>query len=187
MRLVIDDKIPYIRGLAEQLGETVYRPGAEISADDVSSADALIIRTRTHCDEKLLQGSRVRFIATATIGFDHLDTRYLQQAGISWANCPGCNARSVAQYVESTLLALFQEGRLPDPHSLCVGIVGVGHVGSAVARVLHELGCRLLLCDPPRAEREGAAAFADPDPRGRRHYLPHAAYHHRSPRHLSPD
>lgn len=148
MRLVIDDKIPYIRGLAEQLGETVYRPGAEISADDVSSADALIIRTRTHCDEKLLQGSRVRFIATATIGFDHLDTRYLQQAGISWANCPGCNARSVAQYVESTLLALFQEGRLPDPRSLCVGIVGVGHVGSAVARVLHELGCRLLLCDP---------------------------------------
>lgn len=161
MRLVIDDKIPYIRGLAEQLGETVYRPGTEISPADVRDADALIIRTRTHCNEALLSGSRVRFIATATIGFDHLDTRYLQQAGISWANCPGCNARSVAQYIESALLALHEEGRLPDPRTLCVGIVGVGHVGSAVAEVLRELGCRLLLCDPPRAEREGADGFAD--------------------------
>ena len=161
MHLVVDDRIPYIRGQAERLGTVSYRPGAQISAADVSAADALIIRTRTHCDEKLLQGSRVRFIATATIGFDHLDTRYLQQAGISWANCPGCNARSVAQYVESTLLALFQEGRLPDPLSLSLGIVGEGHEGSAVERVMHELGCRLLLCDPPRAEREGAAAFAD--------------------------
>lgn len=161
MRLVIDDKIPYIRGLAEQLGETVYRPGAEISPADVRDADALIIRTRTHCNEALLSGSRVRFIATATIGFDHLDTHYLQQAGISWANCPGCNARSVAQYIESALLALHEEGRLPDPSTLCVGIVGVGHVGSAVAEVLRALGCRLLLCDPPRAEREGADGFAD--------------------------
>lgn len=113
MRLVIDDKIPYIRGLAEQLGETVYRPGAEISADDVSSADALIIRTRTHCDEKLLQGSRVRFIATATIGFDHLDTRYLQQAGISWANCRAATPAAWHNTLKAPSWPFFRKGACP--------------------------------------------------------------------------
>lgn len=161
MHLVVDDRIPYIRGQAERLGTVSYRPGAQISAADVSAADALIIRTRTRCNAALLQGSHVRFIATATIGFDHLDTAYLAEAGIAWANCPGCNATSVAQYVESALLAMHQEGLLPALHQLCVGIIGVGHVGGAVARTLRSWGCRLLLNDPPRAEREGAAAFAD--------------------------
>lgn len=160
MHLVVDDRIPYIRGQAERLGTVSYRPGAQISAADVSAADALIIRTRTRCNAALLQGSHVRFIATATIGFDHLDTAYLAEAGIAWANCPGCNATSVAQYVESTLLALHQEGLLPALHQLCVGIIGVGHVGGAVARTLRSWGCRLLLNDPPRAEREGQQGFS---------------------------
>ena len=160
MHLVVDDRIPYIRGQAERLGTVSYRPGAQISAADVSAADALIIRTRTRCNAALLQGSHVRFIATATIGFDHLDTAYLAEAGIAWANCPGCNATSVAQYVESALLALHQEGLLPALHQLCVGIIGVGHVGGAVARTLRSWGCRLLLNDPPRAEREGQPGFS---------------------------
>ena len=160
MHLVVDDRIPYIRGQAERLGTVSYRPGAQISAADVSAADALIIRTRTRCNAALLQGSHVRFIATATIGFDHLDTAYLAEAGIAWANCPGCNATSVAQYVESALLALHQEGLLPALHQLCVGIIGVGHVGGAVARTLRSWGCRLLLNDPPRAEREGQQGFS---------------------------
>lgn len=160
MHLVVDDRIPYIRGQAERLGTVSYRPGAQISTADVSAADALIIRTRTRCNAALLQGSHVRFIATATIGFDHLDTAYLAEAGIAWANCPGCNATSVAQYVESALLALHQEGLLPALHQLCVGIIGVGHVGGAVARTLRSWGCRLLLNDPPRAEREGQQGFS---------------------------
>lgn len=160
MHLVVDDRIPYIRGQAERLGTVSYRPGAQISAADVSAADALIIRTRTRCNAALLQGSHVRFIATATIGFDHLDTAYLAEAGIAWANCPGCNATSVAQYVESALLALHQEGLLPALHQLCVGIIGVGLVGGAVARTLRSWGCRLLLNDPPRAEREGQQGFS---------------------------
>ncbi len=158
MRIVIDDKIPFIRGEAERLGETFYLPGAEIKPENVKDADALIIRTRTRCDRNLLEGSRVQFIATATIGFDHLDTDYLAAAGIRWTNCPGCNATSVAQYVRNALLLLRQDGFF-DWQSTTVGIVGVGHVGTAVANALRPYGCRLLLCDPPRQER-GENGFA---------------------------
>ena len=102
MKIVVDDKIPYIRATIEELAdEVVYRPGSDIGPDDVRDADALIVRTRTRCDERLLRGSRVQFVATATIGFDHIDADYMQRAGIEWMSCPGCNAGSVAQYVES--------------------------------------------------------------------------------------
>ena len=101
MKIVVDDKIPYIsEKLALLADAVVYLRGAEISADDVRDADALIVRTRTHCNQQLLEGSKVRFVATATIGFDHIDTDYMTQAGIYWTNCPGCNAASVAQYLE---------------------------------------------------------------------------------------
>lgn len=150
MRVVADDKIPYLKGVLEAYGvEVDYLPGAAISPSDVLRADALLVRTRTRCDRRLLEGSSVRFIATATIGFDHLDTDYLQQAGIYWTNCPGCNAASVAQYIHSTLLVLQQEGYL-ELKQTTVGVVGVGHVGTRVARAAEQLGCRVLLNDPPR-------------------------------------
>ncbi len=157
MRIVIDDKIPFIRGEAERLGETIYLPGAAIKPKDVKDADVLIVRTRTRCDRNLLEGSRVQFIATATIGFDHLDTDFLDAAGIRWTNCPGCNATSVAQYVRNALLLLRKDGFI-DLQRATVGIVGVGHVGTAVANALRPYGCRLLLCDPPRQER-GESGF----------------------------
>ena len=109
MKIVVDDKIPYIREkLALLTSDVMYLRGAEITASDVKDADALIVRTRTHCNEQLLSGSKVQFVATATIGFDHIDTDYLKQAGIAWTNCPGCNSGSVAQYVECSLLQLQQ-------------------------------------------------------------------------------
>ena len=86
-------------------GEVVYAPGKDFTPELVRDADALIVRTRTHCNRDLLEGSRVKFIATATIGFDHIDTEYLpKQAGIEWTNAPGCNSASVAQYIQSSLL-----------------------------------------------------------------------------------
>lgn len=158
MKVIIDDKIPYIReAIARVVDEVVYLPGSAITASDVRDADALIVRTRTRCNRGLLEGSSVRFIATATIGFDHLDTGYLREAGISWTNCPGCNASSVAQYLHTTLLLLQQERGLSLPHST-LGVVGVGHVGTLVAEVGRRLGMKVLLCDPPRAER-GEAGF----------------------------
>jgi erythronate-4-phosphate dehydrogenase len=148
MKIVVDDKIPYIREkLALLADEVVYLRGADISADDVKDADALIVRTRTHCNEQLLAGSRVQFVATATIGFDHIDTQYMAQAGITWTNCPGCNAASVAQYLECSLLLLEQQKGLV-LHTATIGIVGCGHVGSKVKAVAERLGMRVLVCDP---------------------------------------
>ena len=161
MKIVIDDKIPYIRGVIEGFNidaDVVYLPGKSISRADVKDADALIIRTRTRCNRELLEGSKVKFIATATIGYDHIDTKYCQEAGIYWTNCPGCNSESVAQYMHSVLLLLKREKGM-DLKSLTLGIVGVGHVGSKVADIGRKLNMKVLLCDPPRAKREGDFSF----------------------------
>ena len=137
MKIVVDDKIPYIREkLALLTSDVMYLRGAEITASDVKDADALIVRTRTHCNEQLLSGSKVQFVATATIGFDHIDTDYLKQAGI------------VAQYVECSLLQLQQYLGLHLQEST-IGIVGCGHVGSKVKAVAERLGMHVLVCDPP--------------------------------------
>lgn len=159
MKIVVDDKIPYIReALAVLPAETVYINGSSISAEDVRDADALIIRTRTHCDKHLLAGSKVRFIATATIGYDHIDTDYAARAGITWANCPGCNAGSVAQYVGSSLLLLRREGIISA--NATIGIVGYGHVGSKVDALSRDLGFKTMVCDPPIEEGEASACIA---------------------------
>ena len=148
MKIVVDDKIPFIREKLELLAdEVVALRGADISADDVRDADALIVRTRTRCDEALLKDSKVQLVATATIGFDHIDTAYMKQAGIHWTNCPGCNAASVVQYVECSLLLLEREKELVLREST-IGIVGCGHVGSKVKAVAERFGMRVLVCDP---------------------------------------
>ena len=159
MKLVIDDKIPYIRGQAERLGECLYLPGADISAGDVRDADALIVRTRTRCDEALLRGSKVRFVATATIGYDHIDRAAMRRLGIAWANCPGCNAASVAQYVGCVILAAQEEGVLKKG-SLVVGLIGAGHGGTAAKTLLEGMGHRVMLNDPPLQLRGQRGLFS---------------------------
>jgi erythronate-4-phosphate dehydrogenase len=160
MKLIVDSKIPYIEEPLKRLAdEVVLADGKEITPSLVRDADALIVRTRTKCDRRLLEGSSVKFIATATIGYDHIDTAYCAEAGITWTNAPGCNAASVAQYVESVLYLLQQEkGCILSEMTL--GVVGVGHVGTLVAEVGRRLGMRVLLNDPPRATVEGEANFS---------------------------
>lgn len=149
MKILIDDKIPYIRDVISEItSDAVYLPGSSITASDVRDADALIVRTRTRCDEQLLGGSRVKFVATATIGFDHLDTQFLERAGIRWMNCPGCNSGSVAQYVRSVLI-LLQRDKGIVPQNTTLGIVGYGHVGSKVCAIAQEMGFRVVVSDPP--------------------------------------
>jgi len=148
MRIVIDDRIPYIReAIGRITPDAVYIRGSEITAADVRDADALIVRTRTVCDGRLLGGSRVRFVATATIGYDHIDTEYMERAGITWMNCPGCNSGSVAQYVRSSLILLRRQGLLSAGGT--IGVVGCGHVGGKVKAVAEGMGFRTLVCDPP--------------------------------------
>ena len=149
MKIVVDDKIPYIRETICQLAdEVVFLSGAAITAADVKDADVLVVRTRTRCNRQLLEGSKVKLVVTATIGYDHLDTQWLDAAGIHWTNCPGCNSGSVAQYVECSLLLLEQQKGLVLRQST-IGIVGCGHVGSKVKAVAERLGMRVLVCDPP--------------------------------------
>lgn len=149
MKIIIDAKIPFIRdAIAAVCDCPVYIDGSAITAEAVRDADALVVRTRTRVDRALLEGSSVSFVATATIGYDHLDTDYLRQAGIAWTNCPGCNASSVAQYVRACLLLLANDFRL-DLAETVIGVVGHGHVGNRVAALARQLGMTVLVCDPP--------------------------------------
>ena len=131
MKFVIDSAIPYLQGVLEPFAQVVFLPGREIGAADVRDADALIVRTRTRCDEHLLGQSRVKMIATATIGFDHIDRTWCAARGIEVATAAGCNARGVLQWVAAVLESLSRRQGW-SPREKTLGIVGVGHVGSLV-------------------------------------------------------
>lgn len=154
-KIVVENKIPFIAPLVAGLAdETVFLAPEKIDAAAVADADALVVRTRTRCDAALLEGSDVKFIATATIGTDHIDSDYCRLHNIAVANAPGCNAPAVAQWVWRSILALS-----PELKGLTIGVVGVGHVGSIVARWGDGLGLNVLRCDPPRQQREGPEGF----------------------------
>lgn len=151
--LVADSAIPFLQGVLEPWAEVRYLPGSRIGPADVRDADALVVRTRTRCDAALLAGSRVRLVATATIGFDHIDTAWCASHGIRVATAAGCNARGVLQWVAATLVHLSRtQGWSPADKTL--GIIGVGHVGSLVQQYAANWGFRVLCCDPPREARE---------------------------------
>ncbi len=163
MKIVADDKIPFIKeGLAKFAGlaDFVLLPGGKIVKSDLVDADALITRTRTKCDVSLMEGTGVKFIASATIGFDHIDTQFCESHGIYWTNAPGCNSSSVAQYFASTVLRLAKERKL-SLNDIKLGIVGVGNVGSKIAKFAEIAGMKILLNDPPRARKEENGRFVE--------------------------
>ncbi|MCX6227895.1 MAG: 4-phosphoerythronate dehydrogenase PdxB [Bacteroidia bacterium] len=162
MKIVIDDKIPYIKGVLEPYAEVIYLSGDKTNAAVVKDADALITRTRTICNEELLAGSAVKFIATATIGFDHIDTDYCEKVNIAWTNAPGCNSKSVEQYIASALMVLAEKHQFSLTEKT-IGIIGVGNVGSKVARLCETLGMKVLLNDPPRVRAEKLKGFVGLD------------------------
>jgi erythronate-4-phosphate dehydrogenase len=154
MKIVADSKIPFLKGLLEPVAqEVLYVPGSDITNEVLRDAQVLLTRTRTRCDRRLLQGTAVKFIGTATIGTDHIDLDYCSHNSITVVNAPGCNAPAVAQWVHSTILQWLAAQPAPLDHPLTLGIVGVGHVGSIVARWAHQLGYRVLLNDPPLEEQ----------------------------------
>lgn len=148
---VVERNIPFIQGLLEPYFSRVeYLESEDITPEAVKDADALLVRTRTRCDASLLDGSRVQFIATATIGLDHIDQAYCAAHGIEAVNAPGCNAPAVAQYVMASILRLINR----PVSQYTIGIVGVGHVGSIVERWARQFGMRVLVNDPPRQQAE---------------------------------
>lgn len=163
MKIVVDDRIPYLEGVLEQyFDEVVYSTGTHFTPELVKDADALLVRTRTQCDAKLLDGSKVKMIATATIGHDHIDKEYCQKKNIRWVNAPGCNAYGVVQYVLSALAHISNVG-YRSLEGKTLGIVGVGEVGRRIAAVAPYLGLKVLLNDPPRARVESLTDFVDLD------------------------
>lgn len=158
MKIIADNTIPYLKGVIDRYAEVEYLPSGGFTAAAVKEADALIVRSVDKCTREVLEGSRVKLITTATIGYDHIDTAFCASAGIAWMNAPGSNAMSVAQYVLACLVNLSL--RTGEPlQGKTIGIVGVGHVGRHVERLCRIWGLTVLLNDPPRAEIEGAADF----------------------------
>lgn len=161
MKIVIDSAIPYIGSLLDPYFDVVRLEGAKITADDVRDADALIVRTRTRCNEELLDGSAVKFIMTATIGFDHIDIDYCHSHSIRVTTAEGCNAAGVLQWVAAALAGFaLNDGFKPQDKTL--GVVGVGHVGGLVSEYARSWGFNVLCCDPPRESR-GESGFVSLD------------------------
>ncbi|HEJ9692611.1 4-phosphoerythronate dehydrogenase PdxB [Proteus mirabilis] len=152
MKILVDENMPYAQQLFCQLGEVKAVPGRPLSIEELDDTDALMVRSITKVNASLLAGKPVKFVGTATAGFDHVDTAWLEQQKIAFSSAPGCNAIAVVEYVFSALMVFAeQEGfQLTDK---TVGIVGVGNVGGRLAKRLRALGVNVLLCDPPRADR----------------------------------
>lgn len=158
IKIVADNKVPFLEGALDQVARIEYLPGGAISREHLLDADGLIIRTRTACNRDLLEGTSIRFIASATIGYDHIDRDYCRDSGIAWTNAPGCNSSSVKQYIISALLWL-AVNRTVDLHGKTMGVIGVGNVGAKVVAAAKALGMKVLLNDPPRERSEGSKVF----------------------------
>jgi len=158
VKILVDENMPYARELFSRLGDVKAVPGRPIPLEELTDADALMVRSVTKVNEALLSGKNVKFVGTATAGTDHVDDAWLAQAGIGFSAAPGCNAIAVVEYVFSSLLMLGER----DGFALkdrTVGIVGVGNVGGRLQKRLEALGIRTLLCDPPRADRGDEGDF----------------------------
>ena len=158
MRIVIDEKIPYLKDALSSAGFTVVaKAGSDINSEDVASAEALFVRTRTKCNAELLGGSSVKFVGTATIGYDHIDAEYCSRNSIAWKNAAGCNAGAVLQYVQSVIYEWSECVK-----GLSIGIVGVGEIGSRVAEWANSVGMTVYRNDPPK-EAQGIKGLVSLD------------------------
>jgi len=154
MLIVADENIPLLDAFFQGFGEIRRVPGRGIDRAMVEQADVLLVRSVSQVNRALLEGSKVRFVGTCTIGTDHLDLDYFAEAGIRWASAPGCNARGVVDYVLGSLMTLAEiEGA--DLRQRTFGVVGAGQVGRRLIEVLKALGWAVKICDPPRQAAEG--------------------------------
>ena len=162
MKIICATSIPFAREVFGSIGETRIMDPHQITSAIIRDADILIARSTLKINSTLLEGSKVKFIGTCTIGHDHIDTVYLEKNGITWTAAPGCNANSVAEYVTAALLCLAKrhDFQLRDK---TIGIIGVGNVGSLVLKKAKALGMRVLLNDPPLFEATGDAAYCSLD------------------------
>lgn len=149
MKIIADTNIPLVKEAFKDFGEVELISGREINNQKVNDADILLVRSVTKVNKDILEGSNVKFVATATIGFDHVDIEYLKTKNIGFASAPGSNADSVSEYVVSGLLNLSKKHNF-NLNEKIVGIIGVGNVGTRVKNRMEILGVKCLLNDPPK-------------------------------------
>lgn len=162
LSIVVNKNTPYVVETFNHLGKVIALETREVTREAVRDADVLIVRSETKVGKDLLEGSRVRFVGTVTIGTDHIDMDYLQKHNIAFASAPGSNSQSVAEYVAAALCVLARR----TGHSLSgktLGVVGVGNVGSKVVTVGRALGMNVLENDPPRFRESGDRKFVPLD------------------------
>jgi len=159
MRIVADANIPFVRECLSSVGDVQVLGGREITPQVLANADALLVRSITPVNEQLLKGSNVRFVGTATIGFDHVDRMYLERNRIGFASAPGSNANSAAEYVVAGLLEVARRRGLR-LEGKSIGVIGVGNVGSRVARKCEALGMEVRRNDPPLARSVPVRAYS---------------------------
>jgi len=162
MLIVIDSKHAPVSSAFRQLGSVRFLQTQEISRSMIRDADALVVRSETRVDEALLDGTRIRFVGTGTIGTDHVDLAYLKRRGIGFASAPGSNANSVAEYIVAALLVLADRFNIR-LRGTTIGIVGIGNIGSRVERIARALGMRVLANDPPLQRVTGDPRFVPLD------------------------
>ncbi|MCX7876480.1 MAG: 4-phosphoerythronate dehydrogenase PdxB [Melioribacteraceae bacterium] len=162
IKIVADDKIPFLKGVLDSFAKIDYLNYLQIKNEILKDVDALLVRTRTKCNKELLDNTSVKFIATATIGFDHIDTKYCEEKNIKWLNAPGCNSSSVMQYFASALLNIAKKKNISLKEKT-LGIIGVGNVGKKVEKFARTIGMNVLLNDPPRERVEGSKNFVSLD------------------------
>ncbi|PIJ42888.1 4-phosphoerythronate dehydrogenase PdxB [Tatumella sp. OPLPL6] len=158
MKIVVDENMPYAQELFSRKGEVVRVPGRPLPVSELQDAQALMVRSVTPVNTQLVAHTPLAFVGSATAGTDHVELADLEAAGVAFSAAPGCNAIAVVEYVFSALLLLAER----DGYALCdktIGIVGVGNVGSRLQARCEALGMKVLLCDPPRADRGDQETF----------------------------
>jgi len=158
MKIIADANIPFVEECFSSIGEVTVMGGRDMTPEAVADAEVLLVRSITPVNEQLLGGSSVRFVATATIGFDHIDRDYLHARHIGFTSAPGSNANSAAEYIIAALLAVGQKHRIRLEEK-SIGVIGVGNVGSRVAKKCEALGMRVLRNDPPLQRQTGSPAY----------------------------
>lgn len=158
MKIIADENIPFVAECFSSIGNVEAVPAARITSRLIKDADILLVRSVTKVNSRLLSGSTVKFVGTATIGFEHIDTDFLKENNICFASAPGSNANSVAEYVVAALLEIAQKYNISLENKL-TGIIGVGNVGSKVAEKCPALGMKTCLNDPPLKRKTADAKY----------------------------
>ena len=160
MKIVADENIPFVKECLSSVGQAEVLSGRAMSRDVVADADVLLVRSITPVNEELLDGSGVKFVGTATIGFEHIDVEYLKGKGIGFASAPGSNSNSVAEYIVAAMLSVGEKKTI-QLEGKSIGIIGVGNVGSKVEKKARALGMEVFLNDPPLKRESGDAKYLE--------------------------